>query len=550
MKPNAKAFRQWHWLTLGALLLGEFLILDRVISQHHAWVYPRWNDQIQYLTEAYTGYEYLKLHGFFPGLWQTLINPAAQGTLHDFFAVLIFTIAGPSRSAALSVNLFYLLAWQLALFGAVIKTTQSKSLAFASAGLLLAFNTLSWGGPGSLVDFRLDWMASCAMGIALALALCTAGFRSTRWSLLFGTAVGFSLLTRFLTGAYFALIFAGLFIWCLASEERGRRAGNLLLAALIAFALSAPFFWLNRSWVYDYYLIGHFTGPESALRSPNMGITRSLSWLSQNWWSLHVGAKCAWLILSTTLGLVIAARVNQPQNSLPAADLSSKKTHAADWGIPGAIFLLAPTLVLTLHDQKSELVLSILLPGAIVLVLRLWQSLANYSANRSFPAILSWGVLAVSSYLAVNALAKPERAAGFEASTRKVNALADYFYDTQLKAKLVNPRLGADQVTDSLDGQIMRVLCYERHKTWVPFIMTLPTGIMEEKPEVLMERLRQSDFMFLTERMPSEGAWPYDRQMRRLYPQLKAWCEQNLKPVETFLLFDRQMMLYQRRDLP
>lgn len=185
-----------------------------------------------------------------------------------------------------------------------------------------------------------------------------------------------------------------------------------------------------------------------------------------------------------------------------------------------------------------------------MLVLGLWQSLVNYSANRSFPAILSWGVLAVSSWLAVNALAKPARAAGFEASTRKVNALADYFYDTQLKAKLVNPRLGADQVTDSLDGQIMRVLCYERHKVWVPFIMTLPTGIMEEKPEVLMERLRQSDFMFLTERMPSEGAWPYDRQMRRLYPQLKAWCEQNLKPVETFPLFDRQMMLYQRRDLP
>lgn len=322
------------------------------------------------------------------------------------------------------------------------------------------------------------------------------------------------------------------------------------MAALIAFALSAPFFWLNRSWVYDYYLIGHFTGPESALRSPNMGITRSLSWLSQNWWSLHVGAKCAWLILSTTLGLVIAARVNQPQNPRPAADLSSKKTHAADWGILGAIFLLAPTLVLTLHNQKSELVLSILLPGAIVLVLGLWQSLANYSANRSFPAILSWAVLAVSSWLAVNTLAKPARAAGFEASARKVNALADYFYHTQLKAKLVNPRLGADQVTDSLDGQIMRVLCYERHKTWVPFIMTLPTGIMEEKPEVLMERLRQSDFMFLTERMPSEGAWPYDRQMRRLYPQLKAWCEQNLQPVETFPLFDRQMMLYQRRNLP
>jgi hypothetical protein len=27
-------------------------------SRHYAGIYPRWNDQIQTLNEAYTGYEY------------------------------------------------------------------------------------------------------------------------------------------------------------------------------------------------------------------------------------------------------------------------------------------------------------------------------------------------------------------------------------------------------------------------------------------------------------------------------------------------------------
>jgi hypothetical protein len=531
------------------LLLVEFLVLDRLVSRNFAWVYPRWNDQIQYLTESYTGYEYLKAHGFFPGLWQTLINPSAQGTLHDFFAVLIFAVAGPSRSAALSVNLFYLLAWQAALFFGVIKTTGSRPLAFAAAGLLLALNSPWWGGPGSAVDFRLDWMACCAMGIALSLALCTEGFRSTRWSLAFGAAVGFVLLTRFLTGAYFAPIFAVLLCWCLAGGQRWRRSGNLLLAAIVAFALAAPFFWLNRDWVYNYYLIGHFTGPESAIRSPNMGITRSISWLFQNWWSLQFGVKCAWLVLAATAYLIahglVVRRLNrgQPPTQWPNG-------VSGHWGMLGVIFFLGPALVLTLHSQKSELVLSIMLPGAIVLVLGLWHTLGTRLTRTDFPAGLGWGVAAAGIFVAVKALALPAGDAGFLTSARKVNTLADYLYATQLQAKLDNPRVGVDQVTDSLDGQIMRVLCYERHMVWVPFIMTLPTGIMEEKPEVLMERLAQSDFMFLTDAMPGEGPWPYDREMRRLYPQLKAWCDHNLKPVESFPLFGRQMMLYQRRDIP
>ncbi len=42
----------WTWLAATVLMLAEFLLFDHMTSQHHARFYPRWNDQIQYLSEA------------------------------------------------------------------------------------------------------------------------------------------------------------------------------------------------------------------------------------------------------------------------------------------------------------------------------------------------------------------------------------------------------------------------------------------------------------------------------------------------------------------
>jgi hypothetical protein len=50
--------------------------------------------------------------------------------------------------------------------------------------------------------------------------------------------------------------------------------------------------------------------------------------------------------------------------------------------------------------------------------------------------------------------------------------------------------------------------------------------------------------------MPGSGYWPYDQQMRRLYPQLKAWCDDQLHKVGPYSLFGRRMSLYERRDNP
>ncbi len=543
----------WHWLALGVLMLGEFLLFDQLVSRHHAWVYPRWNDQIQYLTEAYTSYEQYRQHGLWAGLREAVLNPAAQGTVHDIVAVLVFALAGPSRSAALAINALAFLLWQAATFAAWWRLTGRWSLAWLSAGLLLCVEILIGTGPGSPVDFRLDWLACCALGTVAAAGLCTGGLRRTGWSALWGLAIGLAILTRFLTLVYFGAMFLALLLWLggLWLRQRDRpaaaRFARLLLAAAIAATVALPILWHNREWVINYYWIGHLTGPESALRSPNFGLIRSLEAVFREWlWQHHLGTffvRTTGLLLA---GLGLIALITRFRRS---ADAPPPPFPAVGWAVGlGALLLLIPGVILTLHSQKSPFVVSVLVPGCLTLVLAAVSALLLRCPRWAGP-VTAAAVLAAGGWHFVRGLRADPHTAAFHTDARKVNALADFLYATTGTNGLTTPYVGIDQVSDAIDGLILRVVCYERHGRWVLFCSTIPTGIQEDREELIRERVAQSDFLFLTDDLTVEGYWPSDKQLRRLYPELKAWCEAHLQPAESFTLFGRAMTLYLRKEL-
>ena len=562
---------------LFALFGAEFALFDQVGARNHSWIYPRWNDQVQYLTECYTGWEFMRSHGFWSGLWQTLVNPSAQGTLHDFEGVLAFSVAGgPSRSAVLALNMLALIAWQAALFFAVARIIGSRSLAWTATALPLV---LSWpwnGWAGSMADFRLDHFAMCAFGITFATALLTDGFRSTRWSLAFGIAVGFTLLTRFLTGTYFTLVFASCLIWVLCAKDRGLRSRNLGLSALVAFTLAAPIFWLNRDWVWNYYWIGHFTGPESAIRSPNMNFTRSVEFIWGNlrdrhlgttfWWTAGL-ASAVWIFYAVsawwpwtrdlkkrTLGKVFLSAANSESPANPSAEPMAPIPWS--WLGFSAIFTLAPATVLTLHSQKSEIVLGVIVPGFIGLIVFSWLLLLRFVATRTPPAVLR-NLAVIPALLACGQAAlyfrqvvhAPPHDAAHAADMRAINRIADRIFSAATEAKLPRTWIGVNQVSSGFDALVLSVICYERHRVWMPFAMTLPTGIMEADEKLVMERVAQSDFFFLV----VDGYlsdWPFDKQQRALVPKILAWCEANRRAVDHVEIFDQRMVLYQRREIP
>lgn len=523
------------WWALVAVFALEFFLFDRFGSRRETPFYPRWNDQIQYLTESYAGYEYAQAHGLAPGLWHALTNQSAQGTLHDFSAILAFKLAGPSRSAALALNLLALVAWQAVLFFTVARSSGSRALAFAAALLPLALAGPWQSVPGSAYDFRLDHFAMCGLGICAALAAATAGFRSTRNSVVFGLAVGVTLLTRFLTGAYFVLIFGALLGWVLAGTERKKRALNLGCAAVIAFLLAAPLFWLNRDTVRDYYWIGHYVGPESAIRNPHMGLGRSLTFVWGQLFQRHVGSFFGFLAVGGAIGFIF----------LRGGAIASRLSATA---IAGLIFLLAPAVVLTLHQQKSEVVVSALAPGIVLLVVAAWSWAARRATERALgvgAAVLASATLAFFTRQQVSAVHSP----AVQHDLRLVNSLADEIFRRIRAGNLQEARVAVDYITDALDAQVLRVVWYERHRVLLPINMTLPTNIAEPDEATVFARLRESDFVFLTEEA-APGPYPYDRKLAALRPQLRAWCDANLRVANQFTLFGRRMLLYQRREIP
>ena len=522
------------WLLL-AVFVFEFFLFDHFGARRHTNAYPRWNDQIQYLTESYTGHEYARAHGLGAGLWRSLTNPSAQGTLHDFFAILAFTIAGPSRSAALALNLLALIAWQAALFVAVARRTGRPALAFVAAMLPLLLRGPWDNIPGSAYDFRLDHLAMCALGITAAAAWLSDGFRSRRGSAFFGIAVGLTLLTRFLTGTYFVVIFAGLLAWVLSGADRKIRTANLGGAAFIAFLMAAPIFWLNADAVRDYYWVGHYVGPESVIRNPHLGLGRSLAFIWGNLCQRHIGGFFAIVAIGAALWFAFSRRGER------------RPADRGAW-LVGALFLLAPALVLTLHQQKSEVVVSALVPGAVLLTIALWLIAARRATDR--------GVRGCAVFVAVAALAffthaqvPPAYSPAINAEIRLVNSLADEIFTRARAGGLRELRVAVDHITDSLDAQVLRVICYERHRVLFPVNMTLPTGIAEPTEAIVMSRLAESDFVFLTEDAPA-GGYPFDQKLATMRPQLRAWCDAHLRVANQFTLFGRRMRLYQRREIP
>ena len=535
MKPRIPASLRSPapWLLVAVFAL-ELFVFDRFGSHRHTGVYPRWNDQIQYLSEGYTAYERSRTGGFATALEHTLTNPSAQGTLHDTFALIAFTLAGPSRSAALALNLLALVAWQAALFVAVSRRGGSGPLAFAAALLPLALAGPWQNGPGSAYDFRLDHLAMCGLGLCSAAALLTDAFRSRRGATLFGVVVAGTLVTRFLTGTYFVVLFAALLAWTLSGAERKPRTLNLLRSALIAAVLAGPFFWLNRERVFDYYWIGHYVGPESAIRDPHLGVVGSLKFVFGEFGARHLGAWFGGVAVLGALAFATRCGVRPPA--------------ARQAWLLGAMFLLAPALVLVLHRQKSDVVLSALAPGAILLVVGLWWTLLRDDRGRK-PVCAALAVAVAAGAFFVQRQVRPAYDAATLAQLRQVNAIADTIFARVASGRLATPWVAVDYITDCFDAQVLRVICYERHRIWLPLDMTLPTGIFEPQEADVMSRLGRSDFVFLTEEAPP-GAFPYDRKLEAMRPQLRAWCDANLRGVDRFTLFGRRMVLYQRREIP
>lgn len=532
-----------HVLALVLLLTAEFAFFDAAIVRRQAWIHPRWFDQVQYLSEAYRGYEQAQDAGLAAGVRETLTNISPQGTLHDFWALLIFLLLGPSRESALMVNLLALLGLQAVTFFAVRRLSGSWPAAWVGLAFMAVLRCAWVGGAGSIADFRLDWMAACAYGVALGVAIAGDGFRSTRLAALFGGAVGLVLLTRHLTVVYFAAIYVLFLAVLLVQSGRRTRIGHLLLSAGVALVIAGPSFWHNRAAIYGYYWGGHVAGPEHALRDPHLGPWASLEWLAAELVRGQLGGMALLLMMGAAGALAAGRRFSHGSSSVSTAPALREAWIAA------GIFFVAPAAVLAEHTLKAPQPVSILAPAAAWLGILACVSLARGTTPGVARGVA--GLTVVGTLLVVIAgvtRSRPSRAE--ERAAEGIVALADYVYDRAEECGLERPRLAVTWILDSISGPGFRVLGYERHQRWLQIDETLPTGLFETTPATVMAQLAQSDFVcLLAGDQAAATPWPFNRQMVALQPALREWCETNLRRVGLLEVEGMPVTLYERRSL-
>lgn len=527
-----------HSLALAAAFALEAAVFLVMTSRHSAWVYPRWYDQLQYLGQAYDGYEYMRSHGFAAAAWHTLTLHSAQGSLHAFLALLVFAAAGPSRTAALAVNLLAFLALQAATFLAVRRISGSFPLALAAVALLAAVSSPWSGGPASAVDFRLDWIAACAYGVALAAAVASDGFQSARRAAIFGAAAGIVILIRYLAAVYFALIFAALIIWLLARRDRGARCGRLLLAALVAAGISAPELWLSRRAIYGYYWLDQLVSAERGLRESHLGVVASAGWLLRELLYHQVGLGAAAVGLGAAAALLVL-RLAARGPRVPPPPLG------ASWAVALA-FLYAPAVIALFYPIKAPQTLSMLIPGAVWVIVLAWLHAAHGAGRKAICAV-SAVVVAAGALLFFSAETARSVPAEKEAEFRSINGLDDYLYFRAEEARLQEPRVAVTCLLDGLNAKAFQVVGFERHHRLLPFLQTLPVYLYATEKGFITERLAASDFVCLVTR--AGATYPFDRQMEAMAPETRRWCDANLAHAGDLDTAGFSVSVYERQGL-
>jgi hypothetical protein len=524
-------------LALILLLCAELACFCFSVQRQYAWIFPRWYDQDQYLMEGYNAYEVARTHGFAEGVAAAFGHESPQGAMHAFLSLLVYEAVGPSRLAALSLNLLGLAALQLASFCAAFRLSRSHAIGWAVVATLAAL-TCPWSGHwGSATDFRLDWMAACAFGVALCAGLMARGFRSTPWSFLFGVAVGLALIVRFLTAVYFCGILVLLVAWLLIEADRLRRCSRLLLSALTAAAIAAWPFWKCRKLIYNYYWVGHYGSPESAVRSTHQGALESLTWMAHEILFRQIGAGA----LCIGIGVLACLFLSRRREGGRAAGQGLRDT----WVIT-AVFFAVPTLVLLTHPEKAEPPADIIGPAAMWLIFIGWISLSRGVDRRELLRTCSAAV-AVGLLLFGFFQVRPAVSAEQVSDYRDVNALADFLYFRAQESGLARPVVSVTWMSDSLNADTFRILGYERHGKVVPFIQALPTSILEMPHDAVLGQIGRSDIVCVVTR--AGAAWPIDRQMAAMAPELLRWCDANLVRDGSIETAEMAATVFERKNL-
>jgi 4-amino-4-deoxy-L-arabinose transferase-like glycosyltransferase len=287
---RAWSFLRSHWqlLTLGVLIAGQWAVNWAWLSTNT--VILGW-DRPRHLIESLV-YNDILDQVTLRSLFQAWTHSGYYPPLYHLAMVTFYKLFGVSMDVAVSVNMIFVVALLLAAYGI------GSRIGGRGVGLLSAFITSTLPMIFGMSRYTyIEFALTSVVAVSMWLLLLSDGFRSKRYSLLFGVCAGIGLLTKW---TFVLFVFPGLVvvIWrsgLLSRLGRGLRDLHLDLkwmgiSAVVGAVLTAAWYLPNLDLVSDLPL-GHLLLPISwfllagliyLLRrpsSPGLNLVASL-WLS------------------------------------------------------------------------------------------------------------------------------------------------------------------------------------------------------------------------------------------------------------------------------
>ncbi len=536
------------WAALVLILLVEAVLFFWMANRDVVRFYPRRFDQATYLSLTYETYERCKSAGLAAGIAELVKRGIPNGILLPIEAVTLFSVTGPSRLSALSLNLLHFVVLAVALFFASRRLTGRSSTGFLGVGLLLMARTpFFW--PGGLMDFRFDFAASCLFGTCVCLAILSDGFARPGISLFAGVAMGVCTFTRFLTLGYFGILgLAALFLLLRAARVRTGKAAamgrlrGLAIAAAALGAIGGQVVWANRGAIRAYYLGEHLgdVGRARVAAEFHRGGAAFFAYYPFTALVRHAGP----LVIAFSLGAAaLAWRARSRAGGREAAPVDERLKTAA---LVVAASFLVPCALLTADPQRQPDVASILLVPVLLafllLIVAAFRRLGRPSRTETIGAAAA--VAAGLGFQVIGvffARAPPQESLDLAEIAR----LHDTAYSALQRSATAAPIVSVDRFRDSFDTNVLRAYAYERHGVLLNARQGLGSSVLERPDDEVLGTLAGSDLVLLT-RVPAPGAlvFPFTRQMERLQPILQDVCERSFISEGRFRFFGGEVELF------
>jgi hypothetical protein len=553
---SPRRFDAPFWAFLGVILIALWLSFSGFVVREIAWAYPANYDQTKYLGIAYSAFETLLRTGF-RGAAEHLSRGAYEnGILLHFEALILFTFFGASRLTALTINFAHLVVYVGVFAGAVKHLTGSRLMGLLAYGL--AFGTGAFWF-GNMVDYRLDFLASCMFGIFVSAVMVSGIFRSRTGSVVAGAAAGLMMLSRFLSSLYIAgiyLLLASYFVGKLVlrrlTVEDRIRLRHLVGSGLLAVAVAFPAIWLSRTAIYNYYVVQQ--GKEIAIRAiefPAGSIVEALLYYPKSLLVGHVGLTLALeaLIVLAAAGAVRLLPGNRRVSNAPTP------LPVREAGL--FLFICAFVVMATLNANttRSPVVIGILVPvfsWSVLLTFFAWlgplMARGDRRAHRACAGAaliaLTLGVGAQISHFSSHRAFMLNRM-----DTAEIVALYDRMGETAERSGWTTPTVASDSMRDYLVAGAPTAVYYERHAALVNFVGTLgATGSVNALPrDIMLTQLDQSDFLVLTHhRDATEPPYPVVEAIESIRAEMEGHARDRMTHLHTYRIFGRQVDLYAR----